>query len=57
MTKKRVSKKPTRRKAPEKRKRTRIVVALAETMWAIATNWAAALVTFSIHAKGRSLPG
>ncbi len=52
MTKTRVSKVGTCRKAPAKRKRTGIVIALIETIWAISTNWAAALVTLPIHAKG-----
>lgn len=55
MIKTRESKKVTRRKAPAKRKAEKIVAALFETMWAIATNWVAALVTLSIHAEGRSL--
>jgi hypothetical protein len=54
MIKTRDSKKVTRRKAPAKRNRKKIVAALFETMWAIATNWTTALVTLSIHEKGRS---
>lgn len=54
MTETGVRKITTRRKAPMKRNRTRTVIALIETIWAIATNWAAALVTLPIHAKGRS---
>jgi hypothetical protein len=57
MIKTRVRKKPTRRKAPAKRRRTEVVTALIETIWAIVTNWAAALVTLSIHAEGRSQLG
>ncbi|WP_155527931.1 hypothetical protein FJN17_34385 [Bradyrhizobium symbiodeficiens] len=44
--------KMSRRKAQMKRSRRRVVFALTETIWAIATNWVAALVTLSIHAKG-----
>jgi hypothetical protein len=54
MTETRACKFATRRKAPMKRKRTRIAIALFETIWAITANWAAALVTLPIHAKGRS---
>jgi hypothetical protein len=52
MTKTRACEAATSQKAPAKRKRTEVVVALIETIWAISTNWAAALVTLPIHAKG-----
>jgi hypothetical protein len=54
MTKTRACEVAACRKAPAKRKPTRIVVALIETVWAISTSWAAALVTLPIHAEGRS---
>jgi hypothetical protein len=47
----------TRHNTPAKRKPTGIVVALLETIWAISTNWAAALVTLPIHAKGAPIFG
>ena len=41
-----------RRKAQVKSKAAKFTDAVATTIWAIATNWAAGLVTLPLHAKG-----
>jgi hypothetical protein len=53
VAKTKISKLKSRRKAPAKPARTYFAIASVDTIWAIATNWAAGLVTFSIHTNGR----
>ena len=57
MIKTKASRKLSCRKVQTKSVRTAVVISLLETFWAIATNWAAGMVTLSIHAKGRSQNG